>query len=54
MASWAVEGALRVREGVAGTAVMPAGALAARVTVPVNPLTGTSVRVLVPDPEGEI
>jgi hypothetical protein len=52
--STSVAGALRVREAVAGVAVMAAGALAVSVTVPLKPLIGASARGLVPDPEGEI
>ena len=48
-------GALRAKEAAAGVTVIPAGApLAEIVTVPLNPLTGASARVLVADPEGEI
>jgi hypothetical protein len=47
-------GALTAGEAVAGVTVMPLGALAVSVTLPLNPLIGESVRVPVPEPEGEI
>ena len=49
-----VAGALRVRDAVAGVAVMAVGALEVSVTVPLKPLMGESARVLTPVPEGEI
>ena len=46
--------ALSVGAAAAGVTVMPAGALAVSVTMPLNPLIGDSDSVLKPAPEGEI
>ncbi len=46
--------ALRATEAAAGVAVMPAGTFEVSVTVPLNPFTGVSARVLVPDLAGTI
>ena len=46
--------ALTAGAAVAGVTVIPEGALAASVTVPLNPFTGVSTTVLVPDLAGAI